>query len=298
LKQALGQLAGGMAQPLQELRSDLLDLLADVEAALDFSDEDIQFVGENDLLRRLAKGMALLTNLRQQLDRRGLSDRPFRVALAGKPNAGKSSLFNALGRAAALVSPEPGTTRDYLVQRLDLSGIKVELVDTAGLEAGRNGIEGQAQELGRDQLSKADLILLCVPAGIDGTQQERELAARTGVAIVVVPTKSDLYPGAKKPLATSAVTREGLNQLRQLLRDRASDFGRPALAPSLSRCRHHVDTALDGLRRAHHLVLEQNPPELLALELRGALDQLGEMVGAVYTNDLLDRIFSRFCIGK
>jgi tRNA modification GTPase len=86
--------------------------------------------------------------------------------------------------------------------------------------------------------------------------------------------------------------------LRQLLRDKAMDLARPALAPSLSRCRHHVDAALDDLRRAHHLVLERNPPELLALELRGALDQLGAMVGAVYTDDLLDRIFSRFCIGK
>jgi tRNA modification GTPase len=298
LRQALGQLAGGVARPLQELRSDLLDLLADVEAALDFSDEDIQFVAEADLLRHLTKGMALLTNLRQQLDRRALSDRPFRVALAGRPNAGKSSLFNALGSARALVSSEPGTTRDYLVQRLDLSGVRVELLDTAGLAPARNGIEGRAQELGQDQLEKADLVLLCIPAGTDAADQQRDLAGRTAAPVTTVFTKCDVKPAPPGQVATSAVTREGLDRLRQLLRDRASDLARPALAPSLSRCRHHVDTALDGLRRAHHLVLEQNPPELLALELRGALEQLGEMVGAVYTDDLLDRIFSRFCIGK
>jgi tRNA modification GTPase len=242
--------------------------------------------------------MALLTNLRQQLDRRALSDRPFRVALAGRPNAGKSSLFNALGSTHALVSSEPGTTRDYLLQRLDLSGVPVELLDTAGLAPARNGIEGRAQELGKEQLQKADLVLLCVPAGTDATDQQRDLAGRTAAPVITVFTKCDVKPAPAGQVATSAVTREGLDRLRQLLRDRATDMTRPALAPSLSRCRHHVDAALEGLRRAHHLVLEQEPPELLALELRGALEQLGEMVGAVYTDDLLDRIFSRFCIGK
>jgi len=90
----------------------------------------------------------------------------------------------------------------------------------------------------------------------------------------------------------------GLPGLRSLLRQRAQEHGRPALAPSLARCRNHVDTCLENLRRAHHFVLEAELPELLAVELRSALDQLGEMVGAVYTDDLLDRIFSRFCIGK
>jgi tRNA modification GTPase len=89
-----------------------------------------------------------------------------------------------------------------------------------------------------------------------------------------------------------------LPAVRDLLADRARSLARPALAPSLSRCRHHVDACLDHLRRAHALALEEDPPELLALELRGSLDALGAMVGAVYTDDLLDRIFSRFCIGK
>jgi tRNA modification GTPase len=298
LRQALAQLAGNVARPLQELREDLLNLLADVEAALDFADEDIAFVSEADLLKRLTRGLALLTNLRQQLDWRAVSDQPYRVVLAGKPNAGKSSLFNALGRGSALVSTEPGTTRDYLVQRLELNGVKIDLVDTAGLEPGRNGISRQAQDLGQDQLARANLVLLCVEAGKSAAEQLQELAARTSVEIIPIATKADLCRGATDCLATSSITRLGLDRLRQLLRDKAMDLARPALAPSLSRCRHHVDTALDDLRRAHQLVLERNPPELLALELRSALDQLGAMVGAVYSDDLLDRIFSRFCIGK
>ncbi len=163
LKLALCQLAGGLALPLEGLREDLLGLLADVEAALDFSEEDLQFVGREDVLLRLTRGMAQLTATARQLERRAVADRPFRVVLAGRPNAGKSSLFNALG-GAALVSPEPGTTRDYLIQRLDLGGATVDLVDTPGWRSGADTIEVQAQLLGREQAAQADLVLLCLPA--------------------------------------------------------------------------------------------------------------------------------------
>src|SRR5262249_40064950 len=117
LKQALAQLAGGLTRPLDGLRDDPLSLLADGEARLDFTDEDITFVEQRDLLLRLTKGMAQLTTLKRQLEQRSAGERPFRVVLVGAANAGKSSLFNALG-GGALVSPEPGTTRDYLRQRL------------------------------------------------------------------------------------------------------------------------------------------------------------------------------------
>ncbi len=133
LRQALAQLAGGVSEPLQSLRDDLLNLLADLEAGLDFAEEDIQFIGADELLLRLGKGLARLTLLQKQLEQRALSGRPFRVVLAGPPNAGKSSMFNALaGEPAALVSAQAGTTRDYLVRRLTLDGVPIELIDTAG----------------------------------------------------------------------------------------------------------------------------------------------------------------------
>src|SRR5438034_786540 len=148
LEQALAQLAGGVTRPLQALRDDLLNLLADVEAGLDFTEEDIQFADKKDVLLRLGAGMAHLINLRKQLDDRAVSDRPFRVALAGEPNAGKSSLFNALaGVRAAIVSPVPGTTRDYVTRSVTLQGTNVDLIDTAGRQDATDTIEEQAQRL-------------------------------------------------------------------------------------------------------------------------------------------------------
>jgi len=298
LKQALAQLAGGLARPLSELRDDLLNLLADVEAGLDFSEEDLSLVDQRELLVRLTKGMALVTLVQKQLDQRSLGDRPFRVVLAGLPNVGKSSLFNALTGAAALVSPEPGTTRDYLSVRLELAGTRVELVDTAGWRDAENDIEAQAQVLGREQTGGADLVLFCVPANRPPGEAKQTALARKEAPVLGVATKCDLATPTANLLPTSAATGLGLDALRSVLAQRARAHARPVLAPSLSRCRHHVEACLGHLRQAHAVALHAEPPELLAVELRGALDQLGEMTGAVYTDDLLDRIFSRFCIGK
>jgi tRNA modification GTPase len=299
LKQALAQLAGSVTRPLGELRDDLLNLLADVEAGLDFGEEDITTVEQRELLLRLGKGMALVTLLEKQLNERSLGDRPFRVVLAGRPNVGKSSLFNALaGKSAALVSPEPGTTRDYLSVTLDFAGARVQLMDTAGWQEPASDIEGQAQTLGREQADCADLVLLCIAANEPSRDLEKIALTIQGPQVLGVATKCDLATAAGDLLPTSATTGLGLPALRSVLAERARAHARPVLAPSLSRCRHHVAACLGHLRQAHAIALNEDPPDLLAMELRGALDQLGEMVGAVYTDDLLDRIFSRFCIGK
>jgi tRNA modification GTPase len=299
LRQALAQSAGGVSRPLQALRNDLLDLLAEVEAGLDFAEEDIHFVEQKELLDRLARGMAHLTLLVKQFDQRAVAGETFRVVMAGRPNAGKSSLFNALTRSpAALVSSEPGTTRDYLVRRVTLEGVPVELIDTAGLGSPADDIEEQAQSLGRNQARSAHLVLLCLPAGQEATAEELQLLDRQDPPVLGVETKCDLAAPTRGWPATSVLSGAGLDSLRSLLAERARAHSRPALAPSLSRCRHHVVACLDHLRQAHAVVLHEEPAELLALELRGALDELGELVGAVYTDDLLDRIFSRFCIGK
>ncbi len=297
LQEALAQLAGGIARPLEELRNDLLNLLADVEAGLDFVDEDIEFVSQVELLTRLAAGMAQLQNLKRQLSDRTVSGRPLRIVLAGAPNAGKSSLFNALVGSpdAALVSSEAGTTRDYLIRLISIDGVPVELTDTAGWQEARDTIESQSQQLGKEQTSQADLVLCCLPADEPVPEPLPRLGSMTHLYL---QTKSDLAEIATDLIPVSLVTPEGLKQLQNRLREEVQSLRRSALAPSQSRCRHHVDAALEALRHAHEHVRENDPQELIAFELRQALNQIGEMNGAIYTNDLLDRIFSRFCIGK
>jgi tRNA modification GTPase len=295
LSDSLTQLAGGVTQPLQALRNDLLDLLADVEAGLDFVGEDIEFVSPDAVLLRVTRGIAHLTNLRRQLDGRTRPGSALRVALVGPPNAGKSSLFNALvGEAAALVSPTPGTTRDYLTASVIVAGIPVELTDTAGRETGRDAIETEAQRLNEAQRRDADLTLDCRPT-LDPTPSDRD---PTGPETLTLSTKADLTATRAAGIPVSVVTPGGLDRLRDALATTLPRLADAPLASSQSRCRAHVDRALEALRRAHEHARESDPAELLALALRDALDEVAAMAGAVHTDDLLDRVFSRFCIGK
>src|SRR5207253_2030146 len=151
----------------------------------------------------------------------------------------------------------------------------------------------------RGAAARADLLLVCVPADQEPDADERRrLADPAGPPAVAVATQCDRAAAPSGRLATSAVTGQGLDELRALLAGRARARRSAPLAPSLSRCRHHAEACLGHLRKAHNAVLFDDPPEVLALELRAALEELGAIVGAVYTDDLLDRIFSRFCIGK
>ena len=318
LKTALAQLAGGVTQPLDALRDDLLNLLADVEAALDFADEDIEFVGKPDTLMRIAAALAQLTNLQRQLDDRTVRGRPVRVALVGLPNAGKSSLFNALRGRRRARQPEAGTTRDYLTQRLDLGGVRGG-TDRHRRLAGRRGHDrgaGPATRPRADDARRRDPVVRRTRRVRGSGRRAAERDRRGGAA---VRTKCDLASGGRKPpMSCSESCEQGADAPRSPLpphiltvrsasrnacvprcAECVASLARPPLAPSQSRCRHHVDACLRTPARsriAH--VAADDPPELLALGAAAALDQLGEMTGAVYTNDLLDRIFSRFCIGK
>jgi tRNA modification GTPase len=308
---ALARLAGGIREPLLKLRDDLLNLLADIEAGLDFVEEDITFIDPTDTLHRLAAALAHLTNLQRQLAQRADDRTVFRVALVGPPNAGKSSLFNALlaghSPVQALVSPIAGTTRDYVTGQLHdaRSGVTVELIDTAGIESAPDEIGSQAQAHSRREAEQVDLQLVCIPAGeataASLAQHPGSASSATGLTAPsrwLVATKCDQAPPAPGSIPVSAWTGQGIDQLYQRLLATARTRRQRATTSSSARCSQHVTQCVKHLRNVHQGVLFGEPPELTAGELRLALDELGALVGTIHTEDLLGRIFSRFCIGK
>lgn len=301
-EEALRQLAGGLSRPIQGLRDRLLDVLAHLEAGLDFVDEaDVDPLGRAALADEIRAGAEELADLAQKL---GDRDRPARrpqVVLVGPPNAGKSRLFNALVREDhALVSPIAGTTRDYLIADCDCDGLIVELIDTAGREEAGGEIEARAQALRDDRETEADLVIDCLSvdagprtSGIDGP----------GRARLLVRTKGDLLDGVPRPsaeLLTSALDGMGLGELRARLACslRADGPGEDLATLTGARCRGALERAASALGSAAEAILAGAGDELVAVDLRSALDELGRVVGAIVTDDILDRIFRRFCIGK
>lgn len=308
LQTALAQLAGGLSSKLTELRNQLLDLLAHLEAGLDFVEDDIEFITRADLQSQVAAAATAVQTIADQLQSRGeVSSSVPRVVLLGEPNAGKSSLLNALaGSAAALVSPVAGTTRDYLVRLLDLGDLKIQLIDTAGVEDSltHGAIATEAQALGHTQHQQADLQLLCIDASQPiSSWSQTQLTNSSAVSRLIVRTKCDLATDLESisfSYITSATTGQGLGELRAAI---VTALNQPAtetraLTSTAIRCSASLQAAAATLTAAAELAASGASEEWIAAELRLALDDLGQVVGAIYTDDILDRVFSRFCIGK
>jgi len=298
LDTALTQLAGGLAGPLAALRERLLELLAHLEAGLDFVEEDIEFITAAQLDAQLAAAAGEVGQLAQRMHaRRDTSELP-RVVLVGAPNAGKSSLFNALaGKDAAIVSDVAGTTRDYVTCRLTAGGQEFLLVDTAGEAPASESasIDGLAQAAMARQQREADVTIACSDAG--GTRRLTPAQDST----IHVWTKCDQHspPESAAGIYTSSRTGVGLDLLKQAIAARLAERAADAVVASTAvRCGESLDLAAQSLARARQLAARGGKEELVAAEVRIALDGLGHVAGAVYTDDVLDRVFGRFCIGK
>jgi tRNA modification GTPase len=312
LQTALAQLAGGLSGQLAELRNQLLDLLAHLEAGLDFVDEDIEFITREELQSQVAAAATKVQRIADQLQTRNeTSATAPRVVFMGEPNAGKSSLLNALaGAPAALVSPIAGTTRDYLVKLVTIGSRQVQLIDTAGIEAvaAEDVVAADAQALSSQQHQQADLLLLCIDSSRPLSPWTREeLMHVPPVPRIVVATKTDQAGGTPdltsftpSVIHTSSHTGAGLDDLRSAI---AAALDQPVsdtlVVPSTAlRAGASLQAAATALATAADLANNAASEEWIAAELRLALDELGQILGAVYTDDILDRVFSRFCIGK
>ncbi|MHC2017444.1 tRNA uridine-5-carboxymethylaminomethyl(34) synthesis GTPase MnmE [Methylobacterium sp. CM6247] len=293
-RQALRQLDGVLGRKVADWRDRLIDLLAGAEAALDFADEgDVDDSALDAALH--AKARAIRDDIDHALadSRRGERLREgYVVVLSGPPNAGKSRLLNALSqRDAAIVSAIPGTTRDLIEIRCDLGGLPIIIVDTAGLRDTTDPVEAEGIRRTRNRMDQADLVLALQPND-EPHDPANVLPDRT----IWVQTKSDLGVAMNGVLAVSALTGAGIDNLLRFIEARAEQAlgGGDAL---ITRERHR-----DGLTRcSHHLSrIVSGPalPELLAEDLRLAVRALGEVAGRVGVEDMLDRLFSGFCIGK
>jgi tRNA modification GTPase len=309
LLRALGQLGGGLTGRLQQLRTDLIALIGDLEAGLDFVEEDIEFVSRDEIERRTAAAIELISGLLLDAGSRLPAGRRRRVVLAGLPNAGKSTLFNSLlQQNRAIVSEQAGTTRDFVSAILSLGGSEVELIDTAGCEAADDSISQQAQQQRLEQLQAADLVVWCRAADLCSDQQLQDqqlFASLTGALAVVLPvlTRSDLAADIKADaeLQISCRTGAGLQNLQRRIVDLLGHRGAARselLGSSAVRCRDSLKTAVGALQQAKLAAAAAAGDELVSLELRQALRALQTVLGEVYTDDLLDHIFSHFCIGK
>jgi tRNA modification GTPase len=298
---ALRQLDGGLSQRLAALRESLVE----VQALLSY---DIDFPGEDDGAlppERIAERIASVATQIRQLVATAPSTERFRegalLVLAGRPNAGKSSLFNTLlGSDRALVTDIPGTTRDAIEAHTDFLGWPVRLADTAGLWDSPDLIERLGVDVSRRYLAAADLVLLCVEAGREPGEDERAVARERPA--LVLRTKADLTPTPGEGLAVSTVTREGLDGLRRAAAERvfADRMNLADLEPALTRERHRV-----ALNRAEVALAEALPhlgragdAVLAAHHVRDATGALEELLGVVDVEEVLDRVFRSFCVGK
>ena len=312
---AQSQRRGELSREVELIRSDLVTALAHIEAALDFGDEDITFVGKAELCGLLeATGFKL-----QRLVESGNEGRILRegavVAILGRPNVGKSSLLNALLRSdRAIVTPIPGTTRDVLEELVSIEGIPVRLVDTAGIRHTDDPVEAEGIRRSRLAWQDADLALILLDGSEGLSDDDRSLLSSCEAAhVILVLNKCDLprqlsraqlealSPGHGGMVDISATMRLGLDELRGTIRTRLMTSGLESREGVLVTNLRHIDAcsrALLGVRQAQQSVADDRAGELIAVDLRIAADALGEITGVITTDDILERIFSEFCIGK
>jgi tRNA modification GTPase len=303
---ALRSLSGSFSHAVGNLQQQLLDLRMHVEAAIDFPEEEIDFLSDADLLRKIDKCAKAFAKLQAEAGIGRVLRDGLQLVIVGKPNVGKSSLLNLLsGQEAAIVTEVAGTTRDVLREQIEIDGLAVELVDTAGLREDPDRIEAEGIRRAREALAKADGALWIQDASKD-TTGELDEDIPDGVPVIILRNKIDLTgdaAGLEKDnpatLNVSAKTGAGIDELRETIRELAGyrDLGEGAFTAR----RRHVDAimkAREHFQRGKKALEKNKAGELMAEDLRLAHDALGEVTGAVTSDDLLGRIFSEFCIGK
>ena len=309
------QLAGKLSQRINRLRDDLMLTLAHVEAHIDFPDEDIAPDTKEQLLKRLEDGVRFMDELLRTANEGQILRHGIRAAIVGRPNVGKSSLLNQLlGRDRAIVSPIPGTTRDTIEETANIRGLPVVFIDTAGLREARDEIEQEGIRRSRESLAKAEFILHVLdasePLASEDEKYFAEFAAKKRILVrnkIDLPVKLEFRDTSRVLQVGSPVvdvcclSGEGIETLKDGIKELVwSGEIKAEMLQVMINARHEnaLNRACVAARRTIDALRADATLELVAMDLRIAVNAVGEIVGKTATEDLLDSIFSQFCIGK
>ncbi|WP_099240980.1 tRNA uridine-5-carboxymethylaminomethyl(34) synthesis GTPase MnmE [Synechococcus sp. BDU 130192] len=311
---ALAGIQGKLAQPIQQLRGQCLDILAEVEARIDFED-DLPPLDEPQIQRDLTQVLEKVAQILQTSDRGELLRTGLKVAIVGRPNVGKSSLLNAWSRSdRAIVTDLPGTTRDVVESQLVVQGIPVQVLDTAGIRDTEDAVEkiGVARSLAASQ--QADLILFTIDAAVGWTAADQEIfqrivAAKANQPLILILNKIDIGqpeaieipPQVQGVVKTAAAQHQGVDELETAIANlvQAGKVGAADLDFAINQRQAAALTqAQQALLQVQSTIAQGLPLDFWTIDLRSAIQALGEITGEGVTESVLDRIFSRFCIGK
>ena len=300
---AAQQVSGSVSRRIAPMKEQLLELIALLEAGIDFAEDDVSVAAPAEILRRLAPILDGVQTLAASFRYGGLVSQGLTLAIAGRPNVGKSSLFNRLlEQDRAIVTEIPGTTRDLVSETASIGGIPVKLFDTAGIRATTERVESLGIERSFQAMADADLTLVVTEA-FQHTEEDDSLIARAGPHALVVANKCDLVARVSRPaqLCVSALTGEGIPELRQAILDGVAPKGAFEQETGFITSLRHEQLLRESagyLEKARDAVAANIPHEMLLLDLYAALRPIDAITGATTADDILNRIFSTFCIGK
>lgn len=314
LRMAVGNLSGQLSDKIRDLRHEILGMIAHLEAAIDFPEEDIEELASQEV----AEKTALVITKVQQLLASASTGRILRdgleTVIIGKPNVGKSSLLNALVKEKrAIVTDIPGTTRDVIEEYVNIGGVPLKIIDTAGIRETEDIVEKMGVEKAKEFINRADLILLMLDASIPLSDEDLQvMRILTDRNVVLLINKSDLPAQfddqqleqllpEKRNLKISVLTGTGLEELEQLIvsmvyggdiqQHEGAFVNNVRQINLLNQAEQHLQAAL-------HTIADHMPPDCIVIDLRGAWDKLGEITGDTVGEDIIDQIFTQFCIGK
>jgi tRNA modification GTPase len=308
-KVAAQQLDGALSKRLKPIKQRLVDLIARLEAGIDFAEDDVSVLPDAVILEQIDEVRGPLQALESTFSYGKVVHEGLTLAIVGRPNVGKSSLFNRLvERERAIVTATPGTTRDLVTETVAIGGIPIKLVDTAGIRHASDEAESLGIQKSIEALADADLVLRVIDVSQPESSEDEQLAQQTaGRPTLVVGNKADLASGdristySRNTIRTSAITGDGIPELRAaILRHVGGESGATVESGFLTSARHRslVQQCLDALAAACGAVRNKTPHEMVLLDLYSALRFLDEITGATTNDDILNLIFSTFCIGK